>query len=219
MTEHVVFVHGIWMPGRVMAYLKKHLQRQYGFRGHLFSYASLRATLDEDAEKLSDFIAHLGVDKVHLVGHSLGGVVTLRLLARHAGVPPGRVVCLGSPLSGCIAASKLNARGWSRGLLGKALVSGVLQNPASQWANNAVATREVGVIAGSRPLGLGRVITRMDEECDGTVCVSETRLSGAKDHLILPVSHFQMVISRTVADQTAAFLREGRFLRQSAPGQ
>ena len=36
-----------------------------------------------------------------------------------------------------------------------------------------------------------------------------------KDHLVLPVSHKGMLISRDVVDQTAAFLQRGEFLREA----
>jgi len=51
------------------------------------------------------------------------------------------------------------------------------------------------------------------EPSDGVVTVDETRLPGLSDHLVLPVSHSGMLISREVALQTAAFLRYGRFER------
>jgi hypothetical protein len=73
--------------------------------------------------------------------------------------------------------------------------------------------RDVGVIAGTRALGFGRVITAFDGDSDGTVTVAETRLSGAADHLLLPVTHTSMVFSPEVARQAATFLKQGRFSR------
>lgn len=214
MSGDVVFVHGVWMPGGVMVRLKQHLEREYGFRGHLFSYASVRGTLDENAELLFDFVASLHAADVHLVGHSLGGVVSLRMLAQNDNAPPGRVVCLGSPLCGSVTATSVRRYGWGSPVLGKALVSGVLDEPASEWARPVTAHREIGVIAGTRSMGFGRLFTTFDEDSDGTVTVSETRLPGASDHLSMHVSHFGMVLSRGVADQTAAFLQRGEFLRE-----
>jgi len=43
------------------------------------------------------------------------------------------------------------------------------------------------------------------------VKVAETRLAGATAHLVLPVTHSGFLVSREVARQTAAFLRDGRF--------
>ena len=207
-----MFVHGIWMPGAVMARLKQYLEHDHGFRGHLFSYASIRGTLDENAELLADFIRHLDIDEAHLVGHSLGGVVSLRMLALNDDAPPGRVVCLGSPLCGCRAATSISQHSWGSSLLGKALVAGVLDEAASQWANPLTSKREIGIIAGTRPLGLGRLVTTFDEDSDGTVTVSETRLPGAKAHLCMPVTHMGLTVSHEVADQVAAFLQRGEFL-------
>lgn len=212
MTRDVVFVHGIWMPGAVMARLKQYLEHDHGFRGHLFSYASIRGTLDENAELLADFIRDLDIDEAHLVGHSLGGVVSLRMLAMNGDAPSGRVVCLGSPLCGCRAATSISQRSWGSSVLGKALVAGVLDEAASEWAASLTSKREIGIIAGTRPLGLGRLVTTFDEDSDGTVTVSETRLPGAKAHLCMPVSHMGMTLSHEVADQVAAFLQRGDFL-------
>ena len=213
MSKDVVLVHGVWMPGAVMAWLKQHLEHRHGFLGHLFSYASIRGTLDENAELLADFIRDLGIGDVHLVGHSLGGVISLRMLALNDDAPPGRVVCLGSPLSGCRVAASLTRHSWGNSIMGKALVAGVLDEAAIQWAGPVTERREIGIIAGTRSMGLGRLVAAFDEDCDGTVSVSETRLPGARDHLCLPVSHMGMTMSRAVGDQTAAFLQRGEFSR------
>jgi hypothetical protein len=71
--------------------------------------------------------------------------------------------------------------------------------------------RELGIIAGTRRAGLGQLIARFDEDCDGTVAVSETRLPGATDHITLPVSHMGMLLSARVAHEAGGFLTNGRF--------
>ena len=85
--------------------------------------------------------------------------------------------------------------------------------PAAQWARNVVGDREVGVVAGTVPVGLGRFVTRFDEPNDGTVALSETRIPGAADHIEVPVNHTALVTSSLVAGQVDAFLRHGRFER------
>jgi len=65
------------------------------------------------------------------------------------------------------------------------------------------------------PIGFGRLVAGFDEDNDGTIAISETRMPGAKDHLVLPVSHKGMLLSRNVVDQTAAFLQRGEFLREA----
>jgi hypothetical protein len=71
--------------------------------------------------------------------------------------------------------------------------------------------RELGLIAGTRAVGIGRFFAGFSEPNDGTVAVRETRLEGATDHLLLPVSHMGMLLSARVADECGRFLRDGRF--------
>lgn len=212
---NVVCLHGVWMPGAVMTLVKRRLESEYQYRAHLFSYPSIRGTLDENALSLAEFIAEQEFEKVHLVGHSLGGVVSLRMLALEPDVPVERVVCLGSPLCGSRAASHLNQTDWGNTILGKSVTDGVVDEAATQWAREVCASWDIGVIAGTVPVGVGQLVTSFDGENDGTIAVSETRLPGIKDHICLPVNHKGLVISNDVTDQTAAFLKRGEFLRDT----
>ena len=96
----VVCLHGVWMPGAIMTLVKRRLEKEDQYQAHLFSYPSIRGTLDENALSLAAFIKEQEFDNVHLVGDSLGGVVSLRMLALEPEAPVERVVCLGSPLCG-----------------------------------------------------------------------------------------------------------------------
>ena len=62
-------------------------------------------------------------------------------------------------------------------------------------------------------MGLGRLFAHLDADHDGTVLVEETRLPGAKDHVVLGVSHTGMLFSADVAEQAAEFLEQGAFRR------
>lgn len=196
-----------------MYLIKRRLEREYGLRVSLFSYPSVRGTLDENAAALSAFIHQQGVDGVHILGHSLGGVLALRSLANDPHALPGRVVCIGSPLTGSRAAKILNEFQWAQEAMGKSLSEGVIHQSANEWATSVAQRREIGVIAGNVPLGIGRFVADFREDNDGTIAVSETRLDGAKDHLVMSVSHKGMLVSAKVVDQAAAFLKRGEFLR------
>jgi pimeloyl-ACP methyl ester carboxylesterase len=211
--DTVICLHGIWSHAAGMYLIKRRLEMEYGMRAPLFSYPSVRGTLDENAAALAAFITRQDVAGAHIVGHSLGGVVALRMLATQADAPPGRLVCLGSPLTGSRAANFLGRQDWAEAIVGHSLSKGVIDEPASAWATDVCAVRDVGVIAGSTSIGLGQLLAAFDEDNDGTVSVSETQLPGIRDHLILPVSHNGMLLSRGVVDQAAAFLRRGEFLR------
>ena len=197
-----------------MYLIKRRLEKEYGYRACLFSYRSVHGTLDDNVAALADFIADLDVDGVHIIGHSLGGVLALRWLANYPNSVPGRVVCLGSPLTGSRAATFLSEQEWAEEIVGRSLPSGVIHAAANEWASHVCEARDIGVIAGDVPYGLGRFFARFDEHNDGTVAVSETLLEGALDHLVMPVSHKGLLVSPDVVDQAAAFLKRGEFLRE-----
>jgi len=210
----VIYVHGMWMPGVEMVFLKHHLLKHHGFDGRLFSYPSVRGTLDENAALLDEYVReHADGELLHLVGHSLGGVLLLRMLALNPEAPVHRAVCIGSPLSGSRAAIDLSRHGWGKTILGKTVAGGVVGEPASEWSANVTARYEVGIIAGTVAAGMGRLVTSFDGPSDGTVAVAETELPGAKDHLCVALSHSALVLSKAVGDQVAAFLEHGEFLR------
>ena len=76
------------------------------------------------------------------------------------------------------------------------------------WAGE----RDLGVIAGDLPIGLGLLLGALPRPHDGVVTVEETRLEGATDHLVVPLSHTALLFSRAVARQVQHFLRDGRFV-------
>jgi pimeloyl-ACP methyl ester carboxylesterase len=177
-----------------------------------FSYPSMHATLAEVTAALADRLRTFGKG-VHLVAHSLGGLVALETLEQHADLPPGRVVLLGSPVQGSRAASAI--AGWSLGpqLLGALAVAELARRRERRWCG----TREIGLIAGSRSAGLGRVFTELPQPNDGTVCVDETLLPGATAHRVLDVSHTGMLLSRPMAHETCCFLAHGAFESKGGP--
>lgn len=208
----VVCAHGLFSHGAGMYLIKRRLEREYGMRVRLFSYPSIRATIDDNAAALARFLREQKLEAAHLIGHSLGGVVALRMLANDPAAPPGRLVCMGSPLSGSRAAALLAEQGWAERIVGRSLTTGVVGAAANEWGSHVCRHREVGIIAGTLPVGMGRFLARFDEPNDGTVALAETYLEGARDHLVMNVSHQAMVILPEVADQAAAFLRRGEFL-------
>ena len=209
----VICIHGIWSHGVSMYLIKRRLEKEYGYKVLLFSYPSVRGTLDENAASLSQFIDDQGVDGAHIIGHSLGGVIALRMLANENDAVPGRLVCVGSPLTGSRAAAFLSTQNWAEPFIGHSLPAGVVHEAANEWASHVCLQREVGVIAGTVPVGFGRLVTKFDGENDGSVAVAETQLDGARDHICMNVSHKSMLVSKDMVDQAAAFLKRGEFLR------
>ncbi len=203
--DRAVLVHGIWMNGLEMSLLRQRIQA-CGFDCYRFHYASLRLTPAESAAQLNGFMRHLGGGVIHLVAHSLGGIVLLHLFSRFPHQQPGRVVMLGSPVRGSAVAGRLARAGPLKQVLGRSTEKGLLGD-VPEWTGE----RELGIIAGTQALGLGRLVGGLEQPSDGTVAVAETRLPGASDHLTLPVSHTGLLFSHRTAQATCRFLRTGRF--------
>lgn len=202
----VVLVHGLWFGAWSLGLLARRL-RKAGFRPLRFRYRTTRAGLDDHAAELQRFVDKAGEAPVHFVAHSLGGLVTLRMLAGRPDLPGGRVVLLGSPLNGSAVARKAARIPGGARLLGK------VRPTLEQGFGAGVAQRETGMIAGSRSFGLGLMVGGEGGAGDGTVAVSETRADGLRDHLVLPVTHTGMLFSAAVARQAAGFLQSGSFSR------
>jgi pimeloyl-ACP methyl ester carboxylesterase len=203
----VVLIHGLFMNGREMALLRRQLTVA-GFSTRQFSYPSVRVSPAVAARLLGDFVAGIEAPTVHYVAHSLGGLVLRHFLHGDSDKRPGRVVTLATPHQGSQAAEAIAKTALGRRLLGRSIEQGLLGDVPA-WPDQ----RALGVIAGSRGIGLGRFLARLDLPHDGTVAAAETELPAAADRILLPVSHFGGLFSREVADQLIYFLREGRFRR------
>lgn len=209
----VILVHGLWTPS-VVCSLHARWLAQRGYRTRRFGYPSVRGTLAENAEALQRFVTATPARDIHLVGHSLGGLLILEMLARTADPRLRRIVLLGTPCQGSHCARRLATVPGMPTLLGRSIMQW-LARPAG-WAT-APATGTVGVIAGTRSCGLGRVVPGLPRPNDGVVTLAETRLPGTADFLTLPLAHSQLLVARSCAQQIASFLDSGRFQHALAP--
>lgn len=195
----VVLVHGLLLGRPAMVTLARRLRRE-GFEVHCFGYNTVTGTLATSTAKLLNFIEHSS-RPVALVGHSLGGIVSLQTAQS---MQPGKlaaIVLLGCPYQGAAAGRILQRiTGGSKSRFGRAL---------HEWAafdQKPTADVPVFVLAGSLEAGIGRLIVRFKTANDGTVSVAETHYPGATTCLH-PVSHTGMLFSRPVAHQVASWLQ------------
>ena len=216
-APQVVLVHGLWFGAWSLAPLARRLHAA-GFEARRFRYRTTAAALDQHVRDLRAFVGPAPRAPLHFVAHSLGGLVTLQMLAAYPDLPAGRVVLLGSPLQGSAVARKATRVPGGRRLLGAARPT--LEAGFAGLAPSREIGREIGMIAGSRGVGLGLLLGGVGGPGDGTVAVEETRAEGLADHRVLPVTHTGMLFSRAVARQACEFLQAGRFdhsLPQTAP--
>ena len=91
MSTLVVYVHGLWLTGNEGGILLRRLGRELNAKTRAFSYPSVRSNISDSAQALGKFLAQQRAETLHLVGHSLGGLVILKLFESGAGaqLPPG----------------------------------------------------------------------------------------------------------------------------------
>lgn len=204
-TLPVIVVHGLWVHGLVMEYLA-HRITENGFEAQTWSYPSMRLTLTENAERFAQHCSGLGLKRLNIVAHSMGGLVALKMLALAPGLQCERLVLLGTPYAGSASARRLAQFPGGDLLLGRSI---------REWLDEprpAMRAQSIGVIAGTRGLGLGALIgSDLSEPHDGVVAVEETAVPGVTERITVHVGHTEMLFSPEVARQCCAFLRDGRF--------
>lgn len=203
MADRVVLVHGLWLNGASMAPLGWRLARN-GYSVSRFGYWSVLRGLDANVERLTAFCRQYEGDRLHLVGHSLGGVLILAALAK--GLRAYRAVLMGIPYQGSIAADGLARVAIGRGILGRTITEWLGREKRASWGET-----QVGVLAGNREIGFGRFISPLPSPNDGVVALQETQVPGAADSIVLPVFHTAMPFSPVSARAVTRFLREGKF--------
>jgi len=198
LPRRVVLVHGLFMGRHAMLSLAGRLRRE-GFAVDCFAYNTVTGTLEAGAARLAAFVGR-DTRPVALVGHSLGGLVSLMAAQHLAAGQLSAVVLLGSPYQGATAGRIL------RKLTGRAAAR--VARALHGWADlqdKPTVPVPVFTLAGTRSAGLGRVLCGFKEPNDGTVSVAETVYPGATSCL-MPVSHTGMLFSAPVAAQVAQWL-------------
>ena len=200
-SREVLIVPGLWVPGVAMRPFALGLARR-GYVPHIFSYSG-RAALGKSV----DALAAVAKDRrLHFLGHSLGGLLVLEALNLHAEVAAASAVLMAAPVRGCLAGRRLARSAAGRWMLGASLPLWEAGRPA-RWTGTA----PLGVIAGTRSIGLGRLLGTYDEPNDGVVQLSETVVDGARDQVQLSCAHSEMALSGRAISLAASFFATGRF--------
>jgi len=201
----VIIVHGLWVHGLVMEYLA-HQLKEDGFDAHTWSYPTMRQTLSENADHLAAYCNSLGLRRLNLVAHSMGGLVAMKMLERTPAIICERLVLIGTPYTDSAAARRLAQFPGGDWLLGRSI---------REWLDEArphLRARQAAVIAGTRGFGLGALIgADLPQPHDGVVAVEETAVPGITERIEVHAGHTEMLFSSEVVRQCGAFLRHGRF--------
>ncbi|MDE2578071.1 MAG: alpha/beta fold hydrolase [Hyphomicrobiales bacterium] len=210
--DTVALLHGIANRAASLYRIELAL-RAAGYNARGVNYPSTSCSIDEIVDRIDAQLTTLAAQtpgRLHIVAHSMGGLVARAWLARRRAQNTGALVMLGTPNGGSELADRLSRYGFYR-MFGPA--GAQLTTAAAPDLNRDLGRPyyPVGVIAGDRSVNplAWRVFPCAH---DGAVSVEASRLDGMTDHIVMPVSHTLMLLDRRVIAQTLHFLREGRFV-------
>ena len=211
--ECVVLLHGMIRTPSSMATMEEALM-DAGYKTANVGYPSREHPIERLAtmaveQGLARCRSVTGIDRIHFVTHSLGGILVRQYLEEGDVPELGRVVMLGPPNQGSAAADAMRdmpGYQWLNGPAGVQLGKGDESVPLRLGP----ADFELGVIAGNRTVD---PITSavLDDPDDGRVSVDDTRLEGMDDFVIVDESHALMMRAPSAIRLTLRFLNEGSF--------
>lgn len=193
--ELVLLTHGIASTRLFLLPLAWRLQRS-GFATRLYGYPSVWWSNRSHGQKLASVLHRLAprYERVHLVVHSMGAIVTRCALEERLPDNLGRVVMIAPPNRGSHVATRL---AWSHGWFSPTLLE--IRDTPESFVNSLGAPPqgvEIGVLEASRD----RVLRR-----------GQTHLEGQADHRTVTGWHTHVLWTRETARVTERFLREGAF--------
>jgi pimeloyl-ACP methyl ester carboxylesterase len=209
--ECVVLLHGLARTPNSMKVLQWSLENN-GYRVINQGYPSRRGGIDSLADAaLGQAIEKCGsAPKIHVVCHSLGGILLRHWSARNKIRNAGRAVMLGPPNAGSELVDAFHD--WDlfthiHGPAGRQLGTRCGSSPSGL---PECAHFELGIIAGNKSLNLLSTALIKGPN-DGKVSVSSAFAIPAKDKLVLPVSHTWMTMDKGVVAAVERFLERGSF--------
>lgn len=211
-AEAVVLLHGMAMPSASMALIASDLRGE-GYDVVNLDYPAGRCGVSALVERyVGPAIRKCGTHRpVHVVTHSLGGIL-IRQYLQDQTLPPGsRIVMLVPPNQGSEVADHVRrwpVYRWLTGPVGQQLGTG----PGNITNALGPVDGEIGIIAANRSLQpwFGRLI---GEPNDGVVSVRSTRLAEMQDFVVIGTSHTMILFNAVARAQIRHFLARGAFDR------
>ncbi len=209
----VILIHGIIRSSKSFSRLHKRLEKE-GYHVIPFNYPSTRLTIADSAEYLKQVLDSLvGLKTIHIVAHSMGGLVVRALLDKHREDRFKRMVMMGVPNLGAQMADRVQELGLYKMLFGPAgqelITNGMIDKlPTPRF--------EFGILSGCRG-NEGGYNPLVPGDDDGTVSLASTRLPGATDFVTVNSLHSFIMDKKNAIEYTVRFLETGKFRKEGVP--
>lgn len=212
--EYVVLLHGLARTSNSMHGLETFFSG-HGYRVVNIDYPSREYQLSELARLVRKEITSKTSDaaKVHVVTHSMGGIV-LRCIQGYDPLPNmGRAVMLSPPNHGSEVVDKLGGTWffeYINGPAGKQLAT----DKDGLCRKLGKVTFELGVITGDRSINWINSLMIPGRD-DGKVSVESAKIENMADFLVVHVSHPFIMNNKEVMLQCLNFLQKGKFKKDN----
>ena len=185
-TPPVLLIHGFLGTRGSMIVLERRLAADghtvFSFNLGLLNTADIRASAGRIRKKIESILAQVAVDKIDIVGHSMGGLIGLYYIKRLGGAPKVRkLVMMGTPIEGT----------WSA-LAGVATV-GLVSASSWQILPHSRFLRELA----QGPLPDGVEVYSIAAERDW-VCPPDATVLAGSTRMTVPLGHSSLVMSDEV---------------------
>lgn len=212
--EVVILIHGMGRSKFSMIMLDRYLQRQ-GYETVSFFYSSTKYSIDELSAQFAEFLTKKSREtpgtKIHIVSHSLGGILTREALVKisedeehrtsneknnkNRQINIGRIIMLAPPNKGSKAANFFS-KIWPIPNILKPITE--LRNAEDSPINDVPIPEgiDIGVIAG---------------KYDAKVTPEESHMDTENDHIIVNSAHTFIMNNRNVKIAIKNFLETGHF--------
>ena len=189
--------------------------REAGYHTVNLDYPSRKKTIEQIAsEHVPEAIGECqtyNAEAIHFVTHSLGGIITRQVIKDKRPESLGKVVMLSPPNKGSTIVDALKGSWYYRWINGPA---GQQLTTSSNSLPNTLGPVDypVGIITGSDPAFFDTWFSSFIPGVnDGKVAVSQTRLEGMADFMVVSESHTYIMDAGRVQDETVYFLKHGTF--------
>ena len=206
----IILLHAAVVDYRSLAIYGRRLAK-LGFMVHNLGYQNRELNVFDCAESLLAAFknrANKSNRPIHLIGHSMGGLVARRLVYLHRPENLGGIVTLGTPHLGSPLADLLHKYKFYQKLFGPAGQDLVTGRPID-WVAPWPPPCPIGLIAGGLPVGPGSL--NLPRPHDGTVTKASAQPDGGTDYATVPATHTTLHLLKRTARLSARFLRTGRF--------
>lgn len=205
--QTIILLHGLWRSVWAMEPMARYLN-QRGYHTINIPYPSFRKSIEENAQIIHEIIkTHEKSGNPHFVTHSLGGIITRKLLAEWPPENTGRIVMLAPPNQGCEILDWLNHHPLATHILGP---SGIQLGCSAIQANAPLIAKEVdtAIIMGTQST-IPFFRSLLDQENDGIVSADSGRIADMNEFQVIDADHTFIAANPQAMKMTGDFIQYG----------